>query len=468
MRQGDAGIAERELKRALLLDPPNVQAANLLAQVQKEREGRERQQRLKEGLSQAENLISGKKFEEAQRKLTELQKAYPDAEEVVLKQLLLTQRRAEAAAPPPAPSAPVEKAPSRGTALSEGAKSMQWAEELRRSLQTPRLREPAPPAKPLAPALTPAIPLAPAPVQTTQITEPPKAEPAGEAIGVTMMLGGSLKTHPMAAPDVLPPPPPPSVVQPQVQAPPPPRVEPKKPAPAPAPPRVTPFPPSVARTEMLKMSPMIMVAAIVLVVILAISGYLIFHHPKPAIEPGTPQPEVKQNNQQREKNLFDQAKAAQDAKMWDEAIALYNRVAEMNGPMKDQALQAIPIVTQLREGTDLPKIEKDTFQQATNALQKKEYLKAQGLFQHVIDLKVPDSSLAPRAQTELAKIEPILEAKAEFDAAAGAQNSGDLKAALARFQTIADKPGPFASEAKARIPKLNEMINNAGASKSSM
>ncbi|MGA2984969.1 MAG: protein kinase [Terriglobia bacterium] len=453
MRQGDAGVAERELKRALQLDPANVQATNLLAQVQKEREERERQKRLKEGLSQAENLISGKKFEEAQRKLTELQKAYPDAEEVLQKQLVLTQRRAEAAAPPPAPSPPAEKATPRGTPLSDGAKSMQWAEELRRSLQTPRPPESAPPAKPASPAPTLATPVAQAPVQAPQITEAPKAEPAGEAFGVTMMLGGSLKTHPMAAPEVLPPPP----------MAPPPRVEPKIPAYAPAPPRVTPTPPAAARAVTTKKSPMIMAAAIVLVVILAISGYLIFHHHNPAAEPGTPQPGVTQNNQEQEKNLFDQAKAAQEAKKWDDAIALYNKVAEMNGPMKDQALQSIPIVTQLRAGADLPKIEKDTFQQATSALQKKEYSQAQGLFQHVIDLKVPDSSLAPRAQTELAKIEPILQAKAEFDAAAGAQNSGDLKGAMARFQTIADKPGPFASEAKARIPKLNEMINNAGA-----
>ena len=82
MRQGDAGVAEREFQRALQLDPANAQATNLLAQIQKDRQAREREQRLKEGLSQAENLISAKKFEEAQRKLAELQQAYPDAEDV--------------------------------------------------------------------------------------------------------------------------------------------------------------------------------------------------------------------------------------------------------------------------------------------------------------------------------------------------------------------------------------------------
>ena len=59
MRQGDADVAEREFQRALQLDPANAQATNLLAQIQKDRQERERQQRLKEGLSQAEKLISG-------------------------------------------------------------------------------------------------------------------------------------------------------------------------------------------------------------------------------------------------------------------------------------------------------------------------------------------------------------------------------------------------------------------------
>ena len=113
-------VAEREFQRALQLDPANAQATNLLAQIQKDRQAREREQRLKEGLSQAENLISGKKFDEAQRKLTELQQAYPDAEEVQQKLQALNQRKAEAAAPrpaPAAPSAPAERAPHAGRAV---------------------------------------------------------------------------------------------------------------------------------------------------------------------------------------------------------------------------------------------------------------------------------------------------------------------------------------------------------------
>ena len=45
----------------------------------------------------------------------------------------------------------------------------------------------------------------------------------------------------------------------------------------------------------------------------------------------------------------------------------------------------------------------------------------------------------------------------------GAQNGGDLKAALNQYNAIASGGGPFASQAKARIPNLTEMINNGAA-----
>jgi hypothetical protein len=261
----------------------------------------------------------------------------------------------------------------------------------------------------------------------------------------------------------------------------------------------------MARTEAPKKSPMIMVAAIALVVVLAIGGYMIFHHPSPGgggapaeetqletdakalqdkgdlqgalgkwqelaakkgalkNEANSAIAEVTQKIQQQEKTLFDQAKADQDAKKWDDAIAKYNKVAELNGPMKEQALAAIPVVKKQQQGMDVSKIEMQTFQAAANAFKKNEDSKARGLFQQVIDLKVPDSSLVPQAQTQLASIDQILQAKAEFDAAAGAQNRGDLQGALKQFQAIAEKPGNYQSEAKARIPKLNAMINDAGA-----
>jgi len=114
MRQGHPALAEQEFQRALQLDPANTQAANLIAQIQRDHQRPEREQRLKEGLSQAENLLSGKKFAEAHRKLTELQQAYPDAEEVQQKLQALNPPKAEAAAPAPPvgqAAAPATEAP---------------------------------------------------------------------------------------------------------------------------------------------------------------------------------------------------------------------------------------------------------------------------------------------------------------------------------------------------------------------
>ncbi len=112
MRQGHPDVAEREFQRALQLDPASTQATNLLAQIQQDRQGREQQQRLKEGLSRVENLLSGNKFDDAHRQLTELQEAYPDAEVVRQRLQALNERNAEPQAPQASPLPPSE--PRRG------------------------------------------------------------------------------------------------------------------------------------------------------------------------------------------------------------------------------------------------------------------------------------------------------------------------------------------------------------------
>jgi serine/threonine-protein kinase len=162
-----------------------------------------------------------------------------------------------------------------------------------------------------------------------------------------------------------------------------------------------------------------------------------------------------------EASLFDQAKAAQDQRSWNQAIELYSKVAEMKGPLKDRATHAIVNVYLLKGGMEPSKVEQQTFQKATDALKKEAYAQARGLFQQVIDLKVPHTTLAPKAQSQITQIDQILMARQQFDAATQAETSGDLNGALAQFQNIANGGGPFASQAKARIPKLKDLIDNA-------
>ena len=95
MRQGHADVAEREYQRALQLDPSNAQATSLLAQIQKDRQAREREQHLNQALREVEYLLSGNRRVEAERMLTELQQAYPHSDEV--------QQKLEALKPKTAP-----------------------------------------------------------------------------------------------------------------------------------------------------------------------------------------------------------------------------------------------------------------------------------------------------------------------------------------------------------------------------
>jgi len=108
MRQGHPEVAEREVQRALQLDPASTQATNLLAQIQSDRQGRERDQRLKEGPGRAENPLSGEKFNEMHRQLKELQQADPDAEAMQQQPPALNEREAEphSTEAPPSPPLP--------------------------------------------------------------------------------------------------------------------------------------------------------------------------------------------------------------------------------------------------------------------------------------------------------------------------------------------------------------------------
>ena len=385
MHKGDSAVAERECQRALQLDPGNAQAASLLSQIQNDRRARERAQRLQEGLNHAEKLLSRKKFDEAQRKLAELQQEFPEAEGVQQKLHVLEQRRAEAAppTPSPAPKAPIEGTPPRAVPANEFAKSMELAEELRRSLETPRKPEPLPTSMAPAPAFVPAIPIVQPPASAAPAEEVPIPGLAGDEHGVTLMMSTlPVPAVQQGAADSFPPPPSPAsrVPEPQVQVPPPSpapsRAEPKQPSRAAALPRVMPVPAPGVKPESPKISPMMIGAAVVvLVVILSVGGYMVFrNHPQggTATQPSATAPSVSSPEQQ-EKDLFDRARIAEDAKNWGEAIAQYNKVAELNGPMKAEALQHIQ---QIRENNakEIARNEKDTFQQASATLKEKRVL----------------------------------------------------------------------------------------------
>jgi len=89
MMQGDLTGAEKDLNRALQLDQNNSQAAELLGRIQQDRQGRERDFRLKEALWQADDLVYAGSYEDAHGQLVELQKEFPDSDDIRLKLQIL-------------------------------------------------------------------------------------------------------------------------------------------------------------------------------------------------------------------------------------------------------------------------------------------------------------------------------------------------------------------------------------------
>ncbi len=198
LRQGLADVAEQQYQRALQLDPANSQASNLLTQLQTGRQAQEREQVLKAGLSLAESLIVGKKFDEAQRQLEDLQRAYPGAESLRPLFQILNQRKAEAVAipapPPPAPRPVMEGPPVRPAPPSDYTKSMELAEELRLNLLKLQGLGAARPAKRPASATQTSV-AGPQSSGRGQVPASPAAQPPGQASDVTLLMGSSFNAH---------------------------------------------------------------------------------------------------------------------------------------------------------------------------------------------------------------------------------------------------------------------------------
>ncbi len=215
---------------------------------------------------------------------------------------------------------------------------------------------------------------------------------------------------------------------------------------------------------------MIMIAVIVAVFVMAIGAYMIFHKSSSGgngttttttttNNTGTTQNKDQQRLQQ-EQTLFDQANTARDGKQWDDAINKYTQVANMaenSDPLKEQALAAISVVNQKKQGVDDSALQKQTFQKANTAFSKKQYETARGLYQEVMGIKVQDPALGQQAQAKIDEIDKYLSFQSEYQNAENAASHNQLDAAIAQFDKIAGGDGPFAGRAKARSAELQKM-----------
>ena len=438
LKQGDLTGAEQELEKVLSVDKDHAQASKLLAEIRQDRQAREKDFRLKEGLWKADKLVSEGNFAEAQRELAGLFSEFPNSQDVRKKLQEINQHAPAPAEPPPFPGAG-----------SEGDKA-KWREGQ------------------IAAA-----------TQMLAVDDVPKA---------TMLLT-NLKDRYPADPQVT------ALMQ---------KVEEKKPPVSPPKPPAALRPSALVTPPKPKSSMGLVIGGVALAAILAIGGWFYHQRAQPvgvtsatpeqvqlehdakllqdvgsrdaalakwqalAAVPGPLQAEAQQAVQRitqqketegQEKSFFAQGVQAQQAKKWDDAAALYQKVVDLNGPMKEQAVQAIATVKEFKAGASTASLEKEKYDRAVAAANQQDFAQAKILFQQVLDLNVPGSSLAAKAQAQLKDVTAAIQAKQEFAVADAAQNNGDLNGALTRFQDLAGKPGPFQNQAQARVQQINQIQN---------
>ena len=434
IKEGDLTGAEVELRKVLQLDEHNSQASTLLGEIQQDRHSREKDFHKKEALWRADKLLAEGKDQEAHAELVALQKEFPDASEIQEKLQAVNRRLAEpaAAAGFPAAGSEVEKDKWREAQISEATKSLDGNDLPRATLLLSNVKDRFP-ADPQVAALLEKTQQkkAPAPVAAARpasaLRVPPEAPKrsmgmilGGVALTVVLGVGSFLylhRSHPAAGPSASP-----EEIQLEHDA------------------------------KLLQDHNDLEGALGKWRDLAARKGAL-----QPEADAAISQITHQQEIASQEKTLFDQAMAAQKNKKWDDAVELFQKVADINGPMKEQAVQAIESVKALQSGQDLATVEKEKYKLGMEALKLEDYNRAAVMFQQVLDLNVPGSPLTSKAQGQLESVKATLQAKQEFDAANTLQGNGDLAGALTRFQEIAGKPGPLQAQAQSRVQQITQL-----------
>ncbi|MGH9450163.1 MAG: protein kinase domain-containing protein, partial [Terriglobia bacterium] len=428
-KQGDLTSAETELRKAIELDPRNTRASSLLEIIHEDRETRAKSFDLKEALWDAENQLGEGNIEEALRRLTRLSAEHPENKEALALLDNAKRRSAEKAA--------ADAARERQEWLDEQLKAANRALETKDLDEATRVlagvRNEFPQEKRIdqlldraeremraraaAPRGAPLVSVSPAAARTPEKGRKPvviAAAVAAAIIAAVIITYTQLGRHAQPAA--------PSAQQVQIER----------------------------EAQQLQQQGKPDEA-------LALWSAL-------AAQPGRLQSEAAQQidliekGSQQEKDLFSQAQAAQTEKNWNGAIALYQRVAALNGNMKGQALQAIANVKALQSGQDLSAMERTKFSQAQSALRRQDFTRARDLFQQVVNLNAPGSALLPEARQELASLSSRLQEQQDFNAAVTLQNGGQLAQAQAKFQAVVNQNGPLSGQAQARLQQITQTL----------
>ncbi len=168
---------------------------------------------------------------------------------------------------------------------------------------------------------------------------------------------------------------------------------------------------------------------------------------------------------QQEKGLFARAQAAQAQNQYAEAIGLYQQVVNLDGVLKNEALQSLATVNQLVTGKSPTEIEKDAYARAEVLYKQGKYEEARDSYLQVIALDLPNSSLRPKAQARSQEITKTLAARQAhaqeqqaFNDAMRLKNDGQLEQAKAGFQEVVNMGGELKAQGQSQIQAIESSL----------
>jgi serine/threonine-protein kinase len=343
----------------------------------------------------------------------------------------------------------------------------------------PEVKPAAPPAKPPVEEPKKAKPAVEEPPKKPALEEPKKAKPAVEEPAPVKEKKPPVEEKKKAAP---------------VEAPPKPRVEEPKPAPRPAPP--------VAPPVEEKKSPMVMIAIAAVVVIgLAIGGYMYMgsgggltaeqqqtlttaqglygerkldqalteYQKLSALNNADVTAKITeiQGILKKENDAITAAQAALKSKDWTTAKTKFQEAIEANGMRRSEAESGLKRANDLAAGADVTALSKASYGRAQAAMRAKDWARAIIQLNETIDF---DQAERSRAEADLKVAQARQLEKAAFDEAERiyAKGAGDKQAASAKFEEVVRMNGDLKNSAQLRLGEISGAINAEAARKQRM
>jgi len=166
------------------------------------------------------------------------------------------------------------------------------------------------------------------------------------------------------------------------------------------------------------------------------------------------------------KGDFTKAEGAVNAKDYNGAQGYYEKAEQLDADLKTQAEAGKQHAMDLSHGLTEDQADQNAYNRGTSLLRAHDYRGAQAAFKPLAEK--PSSKLAAQAQTQLSKLDTLVEQQKKFEEAVNRYNSKDNEGAKPMFQELVAQNTPWKADSQDYLGKIKKREDDAAAAASAV